>query len=436
MKRSLFGLVSLFVLACTTGQAEASGFPGYLDEFCRIAEYIVVAECAESTETSARLRVESVHKAPENDPKPDILDVNGIPSTASRFYFEKGNRYFAFVFKDGRCDSQGSHFEITMDGTLTDAASELTFLDDNTDTLDKLIMQVKRVLSGEYEKELVARISSKEQSYARRRTAALALSRTNPGIAVESIAKLLLEISQAPDTDGSSREVFMTLLALAPNRAKDVSLDILSNTASSELHFEAAEMLAKPQCKLDDFQRHYSMLVKAAQEWEKTNPHSGYVHMLPVFINNGCRNAEVKKMLLSELSSPKCLYFDRVVEAAINLQFPEAVPLFWNQIKKERQISDLVNLDIYIASHVGASMVYDHEKFERLEVWMGENIIRRDFPQYAKGLADAEVIKVNKSLLFMFRLDDGKKPTCLYVGFVRKEQKKIEHKAFPLFSEN
>lgn len=436
MKRSLYALVFVFALVSASRQAKASGFPGHLDELCRTAEYIVVAECVEHTEDGAKLKVETVYKAPKTDPKPNVLDVNGVSSSATRFSFEKGKRYFAFVFKGGACDRQGSHIEITGDGRLTGTANELICLEENTDTLDKLIRQVKRVLSGEYETELIARISNKELSYETRRTCALALSRTNPRIAGEAIAKLLLEISQPPDTDGSSREVFMTLLALDPNRAKELSLDILSNTASFELYFEAAHVLARPQCKLDDFQRHYSMLVEAAQEWEKINPHSGYVHMMPVFINNGCRNAEVKKMLLAELSSPKCLYFDRLVAAAIHLQFSEAVPLFWNQVKKERQVSDLVNLDIHIAQHVGASTVYDHENFERLEVWMGENIVRKRFPQYTKSLADAEVIRINKSLLFLIRPGGEDKPTCLYVGFVRKEQKKIEHKAFLLFSEN
>ena len=195
-------------------------------------------------------------------------------------------------------------------------------------------------------------------------------------------------------------------------------------------HYFLNGALARPECRLDDLQKHYDLLVTAARKWQEGNPNCGYTHMLPVFVNNDCRTPEVKGMLLTALSSP---YSDLISQSAINLQFPESLPLFWNQIKKERQVSDLVNLDHWIALHVGASKVYPNEMFERLEVWMGENLIRRAFPEYVKSLPDAEVIRVDKSLLFLIRLEDGKRQTCLYVGFVRKEQKRFEHKVFVLF---
>jgi hypothetical protein len=443
-KISLLVLVFIFPLDATVGQVKASGFPGHLDEFCRTAEYIVVAECLERTETAngqaARLKVEEVHKSPEINPKPEFLDVNGFSTSATRFYFAEGKRFFAFVFKDGRCDQQGSHIKVARDGGLEDhvhgfTTGELICLEENTDTLEKLTRQVKHVLSGEYERELLARISNNEMSYEARRTGALALCRLNPESAVEPVANLLLEISRQRVVNGPSRDVYMKLLALDSNRARDLSLQILSNTDSFVLYFEAAELLAAPQFKLDDFPKHYATLITAAQKWKESNPNTGYARMLPVFVNNDCRTLEVKSMLLAELASPEIPYFDIVSQATMKLQFPESLPLFWKQIKTSRQVSDLVNLDIYIARQVGAARVYDHEKFERLEVWMGQNLIRRVFPEYTKSLAKAEVIRVNKSLLFLIPLDDGTRQTCLYVGFARKEQKAFEHKVFVLFGE-
>jgi hypothetical protein len=429
----------LLILVCAAVAAPhpacASGRAGHLDEFCRTAEYIVVAECLEHTEHTAKLQVEAIHKAPRTDPKPTVLAVNGHLSSATRFSFQKGKRYFAFVFEGGSCDRQGSHIEVEDDGTLSRAAHELICLKRDTDTLDKLTRQVRSVLSGDYEAELIARIGNRSLDYESRRTSAIALSRASPGIASEPIAKLLLEISRPPDTDGSSRDLFMVLLKLAPKRARDTALEILSNTDSFELFFEAADVLATPECKLDDFPNHLPALVRAAHAWQQNNPPAGHVHMLPVFINNDCRNAEVKHMLLSELSSPKCSYFDRLMAAAIRIPFPEVVPLFWNQVKQERQVSDLVNLDFHIAQHVGASTVYDHEQYERLVVWMGVNVVRAEFPQFAEGIADAEVIRLNKSFLFLVRPDEGATPTCLYVGYVRQGRGKIAHKAFMLFGD-
>lgn len=435
MKRSLLVLVIIFAFVSIAQQAEASGFPGHLDEFCRTAEYIVVAKCVDRKATAAKLKIETLYKAPKADSKPAFLNVNGLPGSATLFYFEEEKRYFAFVFNGGRCDRRGSHFQITRDDKLTGAARELICLEENTDTLGKLTRQVKQVLSGEYEEELIARIGNKERSYDERRTDALRLSRVNPETAITALDRLLLEISRQPDVNGSSRGVYMKLLELNSSRAMELSLKILSNTETTELYFEAAEVLAEPKCRLDNFQEHYAMLMTAAQKWEKNNPSSGYAHMLPVFVNNDCRTPEVMRMLLAELSSPDIAYFDLVSQSTLALQFPESLPLFWKQIKKELQTSDHVNLDIYIARHVGAATVYDRENFERLEVWMGKNLIRRVFPEYTKSLADAEVIRVNKSLLFLIAPHDRKRQMCLYVGFEGNKGGKINHKVFVLFDE-
>lgn len=437
LKRFILVLAFGIALASTAHHAEASGFRGYLDEFCRTAEYIVLAECVEVSGAEgyagARLRVETAFKAPETDPEPEFLDVKGLTSTATRFHFRPGRRYFAFVFEDGRCDAQGSHIEVTEDGRLAAGANELIYLEDNTDTLDGLTRQVKRVLSGEYGNELIARIGNPELDYGTRRTDAMALARTNPQAAVEPTADLLLEISRQHHVDGSSRQVYMQLLALDPNRAKEISLEILSNLDSSRLHFEAAEVLA--QTHIEDFQRHYAMLVRAADQWHENNPGTAYAYMLPIFVNNNSRTDDVKRMLLIALSAPRVVYFDRVAQSAIRLQFPESLPLLWDQIKKERLVSELVILDAHIASHVGAARLHGHENYERLEVWKGRRLIRHSFPQYTNSLDEAEAIRVNKSLLFLITPDDGTAQACLYVGFVRNERGRFEHQVFVLFGE-
>lgn len=434
MRVSLFMLVSIFTLIGAVQQAGASGSPGNLAEFCRRAEYIVVAECVDQVQSEAKLKVEIVHKAPQANPEPEFLDVKGMYSTATRFSFQKEKRYFAFVFKDGYCTSRGSHFEIAKDGSLSRfLAIDLICLERDTNTLNKLTQQVKRVLSGEYDKELIERIGNKELSYDARRRAAMALSKTNPEGAVELITTLLIEISREERVEGSSRDLYMKLLSLDPGRARDISLQILSNTDVFQLYSEASEVLSQPQCKIEDFQKCYPMLVKAADEWEKVNYHCGYTYMLSVFVNNDCRLPEVKRMLLAKLSSPEMGYFDRISQVAIKLQFSESLPLFWNQIKKKRQVSNLVNLETYIAGHVGSTTIWGREPFEKMEVWMTRNLVGRTFSKYAKNIAEAEAVRVNNSLLFLVSLDDGEKHACIYVGFIRDDQGRYRHRVFILF---
>lgn len=426
---------------CVGRDASASGSPGHLDEFCRLAEYIVIAECLDSVQTrtnsSAKLKVERVLKAPKTNPRPKSITVKGHASFATPFSFQKGRRYIAFVFKDMKCDRQGSHFEIRKGGTFKHVSgywtNNLICIEKETNTLDKLVPQIQRVLSGLYEMELVLTILDPDASDELRRDSAIALARTSPERAVEPLKALLLSVSKKKRTNGSFWDVYFKLFRLNADAVKELSLRILSDTSCTRFYDNPARILAMPECKLDDIEKHYPMLVEAAQAWNEDNPSIAYRYMLLVFANNNCRKREVKEMLLQALSSADCEWPEDVVKATIQLQIPESVPLLWDLIKKWRLTSSLYSLDVFVAAQVGASKVYEKENFPRVTVSDGRTLVRKAFPEYAHAVKEAEAVRIDNALLYLIHPDDDARRTCLYVGFVRTERGRIIPSVFVLF---
>lgn len=448
MKRMRTVGARAFLLAFTTAvfwccmgrDASASGSPGHLDEFCRLAEYIVIGECLDSVWTgacSAKLKVERVLKAPKTNPRPKFITVKGHTSSATRFNFRKGRRYIAFVFKDMTCDWQGSHLEIQDDGSFKRVrdyqTDELICIEKETDTLNKLVGQIQRVLWGLYEIELVLTILDTTASDQSRRDSAIALARTNPEHAIEPLKALLLSVSKKKRTNASFCDVYFTLFRLNADAAKELSLRILSDTSCTKFFYDPARILAMPECKLDDIEKHYPMLVEAAQAWHEDNPSITHRYMLLVFANNNCRKREVKEMLLQALSSADCEWPEDVAKATIQLQIPESVPLFWDLIKKWRLTSSLYSLDVFIAAQVGASKVYEKEHFPRLTVSDGRALVRKSLPEYAQAVREAEAVRVDNALLYLVHPDDDARRTCLYVGFVRTKEGRIIPSVFVLF---
>ncbi len=157
MKKILPGWLLFSVFFIVSTQTMACGFWGNLDEFCHKAEYIVIGECVEKKSSlQAKLKIEKIFKAPKSDPNPKILNVKGAGATGSQFSFKKGKRYFAFIFKEGRCFLLGSHHEILKGNrfkyVFRNTTGMLICLEPNTDTLSKLVRQVELVLSGKYKK--------------------------------------------------------------------------------------------------------------------------------------------------------------------------------------------------------------------------------------------------------------------------------------------
>jgi hypothetical protein len=442
MKRTVMTFALLF-FNCSL--AMGSGLPGHLDDFCARAEYIVVATCTADHKTvkadvgggnvAALIEVEKVFKAPKSNPKPTKLKITGITTSASRFYYQKGKRYFVFVFKRGFADRQGCGTAIGKGGKLDEGISgyhvgDLICLEKNTNTLGKLTAQVEFVLSGKYEKELLANVSDTRKSLKIRIESAKSLARYAPRNAIKPIGNLILELAAMKKEFGSLGSIFRLLLRLDPDTAAKVSLESLYQTQSGVLADTAAEALSAPGCKLRNFKEHYPKLIEIANKW-KRNPDYAFMvvsSMLGVFSTNNARSEEVCKLLLGELTRDKNQHYDRLFFATVKLQFAETVPAFWDLLKKTPE-KHRGNANAAVTRFCTAC--WKQPKGREHDEKKGRAIVISEFPKMKGRLADVAPVKLESGLLFLTKPNKDGGQTCVLAGWsVDKKSRKISPKAF------
>ena len=320
--------------------ALGSGFPGHLDKYAIEAKYIVVAKCTDLVYEkdhlpSATLEIEQIIKAPKSDSSPTTLRVTGMTSSANRFSFIKGKRFFVFVGANGRADRRGSATMIEGE-RLSGNLFELICLTPDTDTVKELVEQVQSVLSGDYEERLIKEIKNRDLRPATRRQRAISMVRTFPSASVEPLKFLIEDLCYVRVDDGSCSDICMALARLSP---KDTALLWLKLCRKKLPHpyvfyYELTNILGEKGIQIPGLKEHLSDVVAMYNTWHKAHPgETPAAYLLPVFAKNGCRSHEVRDIVMMTLSQDRIDHVTKVFPSIAVLNFPESVPLFWNHIK-------------------------------------------------------------------------------------------------------
>lgn len=410
--------------------AWGSGRPGKLDEFALQSKYIVIAECKEAGRgkkqwpLEATLKVETVLKAPKDGPAPKTLKVFGVTSSANRFNFKKGGRFLVFVDSNMCATRQGSSITIEPNGTLgglsqtTNSPGELVCLEKNTNTVEKLTKQIKRVLSGEYKAQLLDNIPNKKLSFPTRTASAVSLARLYPDEAVKPLVNYIRELCLAGDLQSQDYEgVCGALVRVSPQETAKLWLELCKNEKlpyPSLFYYTLTYAMANRNVLVPDIKKHLPSIMKRYKKWKTHDPgDSPAAYLLPLLARNGCRDDQVKAIVVEVLSLDKIDHVTRIMVSAATLNFPETVPLFWKQLKRLEASTYAYSSSIPHPFVVGV-MVYKKGPGELKEA---RKALLRKFPEIEGRLSkDNSPINAGRGWYFLTQKNPGGNQVIYFVA--------------------